>query len=285
MFNLIKMDLYRLVHSKVTWVILIFVVGIGIFATKMTDYDIETMKQEMETGTYVDDMVSGEVEPGSIAVVPDEEWASGKVEAGSMVSSQVESRILLIFITVFTVLFVNAKQKNGYIKNIAGLFPKREKLVIAEALVVAFQVLLMMITFILTILICGKVFWGEGFYMGDFSAFVKFSAVQYLLHLGFAMIMFFLCQLTRSSALSITAGMIIATGMTTIIYALINRGISGIDGLKDFDITKYVIENNITATGVASADGDMVRAFVTAAVFTVLFTGLAAFFMRKRDIR
>lgn len=285
MLNLIRMDLYRLIHSKVTWVMLIIVIGMGVFTTQMTDYDIEMMKKEMSAGTYVNDMEAGEVQPGNITVVPDEEWVSGRIESGSVVASQVESRIMLIFITVFTVLFVNAKQKNGYIKNVAGLFPRREKLVIAEALAVALQVLLMLAAFTLSILIYGKIIWGGGLYMGSYGTFMKFFAVQYALHLGVAMVIFFLCQLTRSGALSITIGILTSTGFPVLIYALINRGVAAINNSWGFDISRYMPEVNITGIGIDAGNGDMLRALTVAVAFMILFTGLAAFFMRKRDIR
>ena len=44
MFNLIKMDTYRLIHSRSTWIILIFVIALAIFSAVMTDSDIELMQ-------------------------------------------------------------------------------------------------------------------------------------------------------------------------------------------------------------------------------------------------
>ena len=46
MFNLIKMDSYRLVHARVTRVIMFFVMALAVFSVVMTDTDLEMMKDE-----------------------------------------------------------------------------------------------------------------------------------------------------------------------------------------------------------------------------------------------
>ena len=46
MFNLIKMDTHRLVHSTSTWITLLFTVVLAVFSVVMTNVDIQMAKED-----------------------------------------------------------------------------------------------------------------------------------------------------------------------------------------------------------------------------------------------
>lgn len=135
MFNLIKMDIHRLFYSKSTWVIFFFVAVLSVFSVTMTNTDIHMMKEEPSaTEETMDERQIG------ISVEADSEWVDGDIEIGSIISVEMRSALLAILCVIFTALFINAEQKNGYIKNIAGQFPRREKLVASKFIAIAFQI-------------------------------------------------------------------------------------------------------------------------------------------------
>lgn len=283
MFNLVKMDVYRLIHSKITWVIMVFVIGLAIFSVMMTNSDIQLMQEDP---AYATEDTSDEAERTiGIAIWPEEEWATGQVEIGSLVSAETQSGMLLILCAIFTAIFVNAEQKNGYIKNIAGLFPRREKLVLSKAIAIAIQVLFMMAVFTGVMIIMGFALWGSDFYMGSVSKLLGFLAVQYGLHLGFSLVMMLLAVLTRSSAFSMTAGILICAGLMTPVYSVINRAVNDMGSGWTFDINKYMLDGSIAMTGVGADADVMMRSVIVGLAFIAGAALLSMVIMKKRDVR
>ncbi len=283
MFNLVKMDVYRLIHSKITWVIMVFVIGLAIFSVMMTNSDIQLMQEDP---AYATEDTSDEAERTiGIAIWPEEEWATGQVEIGSLVSAETQSGMLLILCAIFTAIFVNAEQKNGYIKNIAGLFPRREKLVLSKATAIAIQVLFMMAVFTGVMIIMGFALWGSDFYMGSVSKLLGFLAVQYGLHLGFSLVMMLLAVLTRSSAFSMTAGILICAGLMTPVYSVINRAVNDMGSGWTFDINKYMLDGSIAMTGVGADADVMMRSVIVGLAFIAGAALLSMVIMKKRDVR
>lgn len=280
MFNLIKMDIHRLFYSKSTWVIFFFVAVLSVFSVTMTNTDIHMMKEEPSaTEETMDERQIG------ISVEADSEWVDGDIEIGSIISVEMRSALLAILCVIFTALFINAEQKNGYIKNIAGQFPRREKLVASKFIAIAFQIFLMMLVFIIGIIVSGFVLWGNRFYLGSSAPILRYLGSQYLLHLGFAALTMLLCMLTRSSAFSMTSGILLCSGLAVPVYAVVNEIVSDMKpGLK-FDINHYVLDGNITMMTLGSASDVLVRGAVVGAAFAIVSVILSMIMIKKRDVR
>lgn len=280
MFNLIKMDIHRLFYSKSTWVIFFFVAVLSVFSVTMINTDIHMMKEEPSaTEETMDERQIG------ISVEADSEWVDGDIEIGSIISVEMRSALLAILCVIFTALFINAEQKNGYIKNIAGQFPRREKLVASKFIAIAFQIFLMMLVFIIGIIVSGFVLWGNRFYLGSSAPILRYLGSQYLLHLGFAALTMLLCMLTRSSAFSMTSGILLCSGLAVPVYAVVNKIVSDMKpGLK-FDINHYVLDGNITMMTLGSASDVLVRGAVVGAAFAIVSVILSMIMIKKRDVR
>lgn len=291
MFNLFRMDTYRLLHSKVTWVILVFVVALAIFSVVMTDSDIELMKEEAAEagiGNSVGVTVQEEGEEArtfGIAIWPEDEWVSGNIEIGSLVSAETQSGLLLLLISIFTAIFVHAEQKNGYIKNVAGMFPDRGRLVISKAVTIALYILIMLIVFMAVMVIMGYALWGDGFYMGSVSDLLQFFGVQYVLHLGISMLIMLLCILTRSSAFSMTAGILITAGLLAPVYSIVNKLVNDAHSGWEFDLNRYTLDGCISMTQAGAGADVMMRAVLVGAAFIAVSILLSMAIMKKRDIR
>lgn len=281
MFNLIKMDLYRLIHSASTWILIAFTVLAAIFSIAMTDMDIQASLdnpapavQDTSQNTLV-----------GIYVTENPEWAAGKIELGDVVSMEVQSGLTAILCVIFAALFANADQKNGYIKNIAGQFPGRAKLVLSKSLVIAVQVFVILSVFCGTAAAFSFLFWGSKVYLASLPSLLKVFGVQYLLHSGTAALIMFFTVLTKSTAFGSTAGILICSGLTTYLYSGINQAVSAIRPEWNFDISNYMLESSIRLTGIDSVSDVMVRGTAVGAVFITLSIALAVITMKKRDIR
>lgn len=281
MFNLIKMDIYRLIHSTSTWVTMLFVVLLSVFCVFMTNTDIQLMEDDPQS------VITEESDERTIGIMveADPEWATGKIEIGSIISVEVRSGMLALLCIIFAALFSNAEQKNGFIKNIAGQFPGRGKLIISKIVALAVQVFMMLLVFSLVAAATGFVLWGNRFYMGSIVALLQFLGVQYLLHLGFASVIMFLCILTRSTAFGMTTGILACSGILVPIYSGINKLVYDIKPGWNFNINNYVLDGNITLIRLNAVSDVMLRGVLVGIAFTVVFTILAMAVMKKRDIR
>lgn len=280
MFNLIKMDLHRLVRTAAVWIILAFVVGAAVFSVVMTDSDIQLMKEETHTAAE-----ESEQRTIGIYVSADPKWADGTIEAGGVISAELRSGLLSILCVIFTAIFAGAEQKNGYIKNIAGLFPRRGSLAAAKGIVISIWVLVMMLVFAAAAAAAGILLWGKEFYLESAAEFLKFLGAQYIFHLELSMLILLFSMLTRSTAFSMTAGILICSGILVPVYSLINKAVHNFRPQWDFDINCFVPDGNITMTGLDTASNLMLRCAITGAAVTVILTLLSMLILQKRDIK
>ena len=280
MFNLIKMDTHRLLHSKSTWIIICFVIGLAVFSVTMTNSDIEFMKEDPSSAT---ETIEGRTVGIYVEARP--EWVNGDIEIGSIVSAEMRSQLLAILCVIFAAVFTNADYKNGYIKNIAGQFPRREQLILSKFIAIAMQVFIMITVFTLSIVASGYMLWGSNFYLGSATELIKYLGVQYLLHLGVAALMMFLCILTHSTAFSMTTGILVCSGLVVPVYSLINKAVNEMKTGLDFDLNKYILDGNITMLRFDSTTEVMARGLAVGAAFAIVSLIFAMIIMKKRDIR
>lgn len=290
MLNLIKMDLYRMFHSLSTWIVLLFTAGAALFCVSMVNIDIESMEEDP---AYLEEMFdeapAAESVPEDLQIglysVTDPNWVNGDIDAGELVGTQIQSGILALLCIIFTAVFVNAEQRNGYVKNIAGQLSNRGILILSKLAACAVQVLFIMAVFILSTLLSGEIFWHGRIVAGSFSDLLACLGTQYLLNMGFCALILLLCTLTRSSAFGMTAGILMVLGVLFSVYALISRGISSILPGKDFNLSLYMLEGNIQMAGIGAPAGTMLRAVAVGLVFLIVSAAAAMTVMQKRDVR
>lgn len=299
MFNLIKMDLYRLLHSVSAYVILLFVIGIALFAISMTNIDLELMAEdpqfmaqteEAETKEITEAEVDTEketVNEAQIGIYADTNpaWVQGKIDVGDMIGTEVKSGLLLILCTIFTAIFVNAEQKNEYIKNIAGQFTSRWLLALSKFVAVAFQTPIMLLVFAGSVAIFSYFYFGSRLYLDSLSSLLRLLAVQYLLHFSFSALVSCLCILTKSSAFSMVIGILLCCGVTGPLYVLINNGIHNLWPKSTFNVVKYVLDGNVNSIGINASSGLLLRATAVGFAFLILSALCSMVIMQKRDVK
>ena len=297
MFNLIKMDLYRMFHSVSTWVILLLTVGVAVFCIAATNIDIELMAEDPQYAEKMLDETEEEEAAASqelqlgISAESDPHWIYGDIDAGDFLSIEIKSGIVTLLVVIFAAIFANAAQKNGYIKNVAGQLPDRGMLVLSQLAAMAVQILLMILIFAAVVVASGMIFWGDRVSFGSVSDILRLLGIQYLLNMGFAALILFLTILTKSSAFSMTAGILMILRVLTPVYSIINRAVGQISSSWKFDINSYVLEGNINMAGIDASAEILIRAVVVGAVFLILSTvflkqhSVIVLILKKRDVR
>ena len=143
MINLIKMEVYRLLHMPSLYVMLLLMMVMAYIAVRGTSADMKEMKQELtklqqeqteiqdeQTKIQTYDNDSGNVDVG-ISVAWDASWLDG-VTLPELLDSIYSSGLLMLFVAIFIPLFVAGEQKSGYIKNIIGQLPFRGQLALSK---------------------------------------------------------------------------------------------------------------------------------------------------------
>lgn len=287
MFNLIKMEMHRLTHSTVTWITIVFAILTAIFGIAMTDMDIQAVQDEPPTGLIIqentDDDSSGML--AGFYVTGNPEWANGNIELGDLVGMELQSGLTSILCVIFVALFANADQKNGFIKNIAGQFPRRGQLVFSKFVAIAVHIFVLLVVFSAVTAAFGYIFWGDKVYLASLLPFIKVLVVQYLLHLGLSTLMMFLTILTHSAAFGMTTGILICSGMTAFLYSGINQIVANLRPGWNFDISNYMLESNMRMIDVSAVSDTLLRGAIVGIVFLIVSLALAMMTMKKRDVR
>lgn len=288
MFNLIKMHLYRLWHSMSTWVMVICTVGLAIFSVVMTNVDLSAYQEDPENpATYettIAEESTGESLEVGIYVASDPEWLNA-IPAGDLVAAQISSGLLLLLVSVFTDIFVHGEQKNGFIKNIAGQFPGRGKLVLSKAVVVGIQTLAILLLFTAACITTGLVLWGDKMQFNNMTEFIQYFGLQFLLHLGFGFMIMFFCTLTRTSGVGKAVGILISSGMVMPLFSLGNQLVRKLAKNSDFNIYRYLLDSNVKMLQIDSVSELALQCVTVGAVFIAVSVILSMLLMRKRDIK
>lgn len=285
MFNLIKMDVYRLLHAVSTWVMMGIMVLIAVACVGATRADLDAMAEDPAYAEQSVSMAESEDEVVGIIMDTDPEWIHGEVPASQMLGLLLNSGILMIFSAVFVSLFVGAEHRSGYLKNIAGQLPYRGQLALSKFIAIAVEVLLMFAIYTVFCIASGYLFFGDQFTLGSGAEMLKMLGTQYLLHLGFSALIMFLCMVTGSTAFSIAVGILSCSGLTSMVYSGINWVVQKIHSGVNFDFGRYMLDTNVYAISGASASSDVLRAVLVACIFAVLAVGFSALVMQKRDIK
>lgn len=280
MLNLLKMDLYRLFRSSTTWIMLLVTVGMAVFGVSMTKYDASNMEQgadSMATEIGADVSDDGVNLNFGIAATTLPEWATGDVVFADLVNTQVGSGLFLIVVSIFVTLFVCAEHKNGYIKNIAGQFPNRGVLIVSKAVAIGAQVLAMFLVLFVTMFVTGKICFGDKLVLNSVGKLFTVLGGQFVLHYAFAGVILCLGVLFRSSALSMTIGILISCKLTSLLYMLGNK--------FSLDLTRYALETNVTRYSVITDKKEILVMMLSAAVIFAVTIGTSIIVMQKRDVR
>lgn len=293
MLNLIKMDLYRLVRTMSFWVMLVVTVAVAVFGVAMASIDMGMMLDEQQSySETAEDNPSENSEIDAedemnigVTVETKEEWLDNDIELADFLQVIMGSGMLLIISSIFVAIFVNAEQKNGYIKNIAGQLPMRGLLGVSKLAGVAVQVLTVFIMYTIGTVIAAQIWFGDKLVMGDISELLKFIGVQFILHFAFCTFVAMLCTVSRSAVLGMVVGILINSGLTIFLYEGINKLLNKISILEDFDISKYALESNVYAVTSSSGSDIIIKAIVTGAIYFIICAAISMAVVQKRDIR
>lgn len=289
MYNLVKMELYRLFKATLTWVVIGLSVLYLLFAVTMTNMELEFIREQGEAFHTVTEpglVVEEDTVTMNVGIYFDTnmDWVYNDINVADFFIVLLQSGSLLLVGTFFTAIFMNRENKNGFIKNIAGRVRYKGVLFLSKLpAVLIFNVLLMIIFYILSALFIRII-------MGNITLDVsltqiKLIAIQLLLHFAFSVVVAMFTTVSRSTAFSSTLGAVFCMGIGSLIWTAINAIVKSLDISDDFFVNKYTIVYNIQQVGRNFDFDNTARVLIVAAAFIVVSGVLSVITMNRRDVR
>lgn len=263
MLNLIKMNLYRVVRTKCTWILLLITAAICVLGIYLVYVDPTV--QEFESGKSEVNQIQ---EDGELLIL-------------KMICDAMQGNYFLIFLCIFVVLYFHGEETSGFIKNLAGRAGLRWQMYLAKYVAVLFFILLGMLAQIaFTVVTAWILVPGAeaGFsILGDVCLYMT---VMLVLEMAFAAGVAFLVTLTRNSVISITASILLSGGMGWMVTQLL---ISRLIWLPEH-LEKYQVAYQANILFYNSGGDLLAFGAAVGAVWFVLYSVLGGVLTEKRDM-
>lgn len=279
MSRAIKLELYRLRRNKYPWIILILsslmIIG-SVYMTKVDYHYYINDKAALENLKINFTQINWGIYVGS--VIPD--WLDlGYIPITELFMRNIQSKILLMFQTVFIVMYIGDELKSSFLKNINQVFPKKIELTLGKVAIICVYTLVIFITnFIIMSL---SFYFMEGYLkFTEIGIFIKYILTEYLLYITYSIIIMFLAYLIRNSAVTLIIGLLESAGILQIIDTIFHQ----ISGNSSFSIMNYLISGNIVLLSIDSSDSIYLRVTLLSIIYLIIMIILNTMILSKRDI-
>ena len=287
MFNMLKMDLYKMFHLRslyVIWIIMSAFILLSIYLLKqdydMIEVDLDQGTISKETADEEADEDGVEVEVGLVVSLPDD--VNNKVTLYDLIFANTGGNTVALFLVIFAVMLTMADFGNGYIKNIAGQVPDRGMLVIAKMCSLFIYTILTFVLYVIMSII-GSLLVFSYLEPGNIKELLIYLGVQVMLHFALAVICMTVSYVTKNTVISMTISICIVINFMTIIYDLLDIIINKFTK-NNFEIIKYTVTGNISLLQMNPTGGEVCTALVSALAFVTFMTFISYHVFRRRDI-
>lgn len=272
MLNVLKMDLYRIVKSKAAWLILVASILMMFASVFMTKQDINFYNDNPSALENLRN--GGEINWGIYIGSVNPKWCNGNViPLMELLAVNINSRMLLMFLTVFIVYFAGSEGRNSFMKNIVGQVKNRAFLVMSKFIAISIYTVFMMIATMLATMLGSRMFFGYVSLAG-MSQGINFLLIQMSLHIGYGMFVLLLYHITGSSVATMLSGILIAAGI-----------LQFFDAIMYINILRYTTSGNVGVLSLSSSGTAYMRAGVVAVCAIVIMNLLSSIIIQKRDLK
>ncbi len=271
MLNIIKMDVYRMLHSRSTYYVLI---GLSFFLFFLVSNTHKALL-DLQQGIPVAEAIVG--------IGFDATLLSDKMSLLQFFKVIAGSQSFILMLSVFSVLFINHEEASGFSKNIAGQVQKRGWLLLSKFICQGLFILLAFIVGIATIIVAGETSY-EAIIIGNIGQLFLEIGVQFIFHLAFAGILLVIITLLRQPVISLLVSVLLCFGAFGFLYRAIDGWLQKGMGGTGFTVTNYTMTGIISRVSIDSADSDLIRSLVIAVIYCVVTVGLSVAIKNKRDL-
>lgn len=279
MSRAIKLELYRLRKNKYPWIILILsglmIIG-SVYMTKVDYHYYINDKASLENLKINFTQINWGIYVGS--VIPD--WLDlGYIPITELFMRNIQSKILLMFQTIFIVMYIGDELKSSFLKNINQVFPRKIDLILGKVIIICIYTLAIFITSFIIMSLSFYIM--EGYLkFTEIGIFIKYILAEYLLYITYSIVIMFLAYLIRNSAVTLIIGLLESAGILQIFDTIIHQ----ISGNFSSSIMKYLISGNIVLLSINSSSSIYLRVAILSIIYLVIMIILNTVILSKRDI-
>ena len=286
MLNMIKMDLYRMFHTKALYVIWIVLAAAVFFTTYMSREDLQSIQRMAQENTDPGETAGEEeqeeerINMGMQVMIPTQ--PGEKVTLFDQIYANLQAKFAALFFLIFAVLYSAADIGSGYIKNIGGQVRERSSLILSRAAALLVYTVLSMALYVIFQAVCQKICFGY-LIVGDAAQLWKYVGVQTVLHYALVLIAMALAVILKYNVISMTLSICLTMNVLVIFYSAIDKVIHSL-GAEDFQIIEHTVTGKIALLSMNGGGKEYLFALATAAVFVTAVTALTCVVFRRRDI-
>ena len=279
MSRAIKLELYRLRKNKYPWIILILsslmIIG-SVYMTKVDYHYYINDKASLENLKINFTQINWGIYVGS--VIPD--WLDlGYIPITELFMRNIQSKILLMFQTIFIVMYIGDELKSSFLKNINQVFPRKIDLILGKVIIICIYTFAIFITSFIIMSLSFYIM--EGYLkFTEIGIFIKYILAEYLLYITYSIVIMFLAYLIRNSAVTLIIGLLESAGILQIFDTIIHQ----ISGDFSSSIMKYLISGNIVLLSINSSSSIYLRVAILSIIYLVIMIILNTVILSKRDI-
>ena len=273
MWNLIKMDFYRLFTSKTMKVgaIMALLVSAGYMLGSLGIVELCRYVAANDTDAAL----------GLSFVIPQAGWIFG-IDFADIVLSGTAAFSLFIGCMI-SANFIGSEQSCGYTKNFAGQLTDKGNMAISKFIVTSASQFVILFIYSAVSAILAEVLFGKYISGHNIRDLLLALFLRLLLYFAINAIIVFLCTLTKSHAIAMVAGCIFGIGVTQFAYPTIEVVLSVLK--INFPISSYMPDGINSQLSIDSARSLTVNAIAVSIIFVAVFLGANYFVQRRRDVR
>lgn len=283
MRNLIKMDVYRMFHTKSLYIIWIILGAMIVFSTFMTKLDYEALQEpQQETTQEVTEETeaSEQINVGMKVELPTK--PGEKLTVFDEMYSNIQGKFVALFLVIFAVIYATADLTSGYIKNISGMIPRREYMVFSKAVALGIYTFLSFLYYMLVQAIAVYGFFGY-LRWGKVEPMFTYLAVQFVLHYAFLLICMGIAIVLRNNTFSMAISVCLTMNFAAILYGLLDKLIAKM-GIKDFQTITHTVTGKIAVLSMHPAKKECLASLLIAVLFGGVATAVTGYVFKTRDI-
>ena len=273
MWNLIKMDFYRLFTGKTMKVgaIMAFLVSAGYMLTSLGLLELCRYVTDSEPDATI----------GLSFIIPQAGWIFGIDFADIVLGG---TAVLSLFIgCMISANFIGSEQSCGYTKNFAGQLPDKGYMAISKFVVTSAAQFVILFIYSAVSAVLAEILFGKyisGYNVGEL---LRALCLKLLLYFAINAIIVFICTLTKSHSIAMVAGCIFGVGVTQVAYSAVEVVLSVLK--INFPISDYMPDGINSKLSIDTARSLTVNTIAVSISFIAVFLAANYFVQRKRDVR
>lgn len=227
MINILKMDLYKMFHSKSFYILNIALVVVVLFMAvvmKVTlNMDFEAAKQS-NLRFHMDENSVSTNDPS----LTEEEYNEmlkdlrESMNVNEFITFQYSEFLISILLAIFIAIFICSESNTGFIKNIIPLKNSRVNLVVSKNIVVFIFVIIQGVIGVLSAMVSNLIVSGKINFL-DFKELMIYLGLQMFLRMAFGSLLILLAYLFRSKASSMSIGILLSVNIHGIFLNMLDK--------------------------------------------------------------